>query len=252
MGIAMVAIISLLVIISLSILITRIAATALIQTGLSKDAARFQARSAFTGTGFTTNESEHVVNHPVRRKILMILIFLGSAGVISTISSLILSFMSLERIGYISVEIVVLVVGLIALWLLVQSKWIDRKLSYLINRALNRYTSLDVRDYYSLLHLSDNYRVSEIKVEQQDWLADKTLNDLQLHDEGILVLGIKRSNGEYIGAPRGETKIYNDDTVTLYGRAELLESLDNRQKGQSGDQKHAEAVLEQEKMWASQ
>ena len=248
----MVAIISLLVIISLSILITRIAATALIQTGLSKDAARFQARSAFTGTGFTTNESEHVVNHPVRRKILMILIFLGSAGVISTISSLILSFMSLERIGYISIEIVVLLVGLIALWLLVQSKWIDRKLSYIINRALNRYTTLDVRDYYSLLHLSDNYRVSEIKVEQQDWLADKTLNDLQLHDEGILILGIKRSNGEYIGAPRGETKIYNDDTVTLYGRAELLESLDNRQKGQSGDQKHAEAVLEQEKMWASQ
>lgn len=251
MGMAMVAIISLLVIISLSILITRIAATALIQTGLSKDAARFQARSAFTGTGFTTNESEHVVNHPVRRKILMILIFLGSAGVISTISSLILSFISLERIGYISIEIVVLVVGLIALWLLVQSKWIDRKLSYLINRALNRYTTLEVRDYYSLLHLSDNYRVSEIKVEQQDWLADKTLNDLQLHDEGILVLGIKRSNGEYIGAPRGETKIYNDDTVTLYGRAELLESLDNRQKGQSGDQKHAEAVLEQERMWDS-
>lgn len=252
MGMAMVAIISLLVIISLSILITRIAATALIQTGLSKDAARFQARSAFTGTGFTTNESEHVVNHPVRRKILMILIFLGSAGVISTISSLILSFISLERIGYISIEIVVLMGGLIALLLLVQSKWIDRKLSYLINRALNRYTTLDVRDYYSLLHLSDNYRVSEIKVEQQDWLADKTLNDLQLHDEGILVLGIKRSNGEYIGAPRGETKIYNDDTVTLYGRAALLESLDDRQKGQSGDQKHAEAVLEQEKMWASQ
>lgn len=248
----MVAIISLLVIISLSILITRIAATALIQTGLSKDAARFQARSAFTGTGFTTNESEHVVNHPVRRKILMILIFLGSAGVISTISSLILSFISLERIGYISFEIVVLVAGLIALWLLVQSKWIDRKLSYIINRALNRYTTLDVRDYYSLLHLSDNYRVSEIKVEQQDWLADKTLNDLQLHDEGILVLGIKRSNGEYIGAPRGETKIYNDDTVILYGRAALLESLDNRQKGHSGDQKHAEAVLEQERIWASQ
>jgi len=251
MDIAMVAIISLLVIISLSILITRIAATALIQTGLSKDVARFQARSAFTGMGFTTNESEHVVNHPVRRKILMILIFLGSAGVISTISSLILSFMALERIGYISVEIVVLVVGLIALWLLVQSKWIDRKLSYIINRALNRYTSLDVRDYYSLLHLSDNYRVSEIKVEQQDWLADKTLNDLQLHDEGILVLGIKRSNGEYIGAPRGETKIYNDDTVTLYGRASLLESLDDRQKGHSGDQKHTDAVLEQERMWNS-
>jgi hypothetical protein len=252
MGIAMVAIISLLVFITLSILVTRIASMALIHTGLSRDAARFQARSAFTGTGFTTTESEYMVNHPVRRKILMILIFLGSAGVISTIASFIVSFISLERIGYISIEIVVLVAGLGTLWLLVQSKWVERKLSYLINRALNRYTTLDIRDYYSLLHLSDNYRVSEIKIEEQDWLADKTLNDLQLPDEGILVLGIKRSNGEYIGAPRGETKIYNDDTVTLYGRAALLESLDNRQKGPGGDQKHAEAVLEQERRWASQ
>lgn len=55
-----------------------------------------------------------------------------------------------------------------------------------------------------------------------DWLANKTLNQLRLNEEGVLVLGINKANGKFIGAPRGETKILKDDTVTLYGRADLL------------------------------
>jgi Trk-type K+ transport system membrane component len=39
----------------LSLLITRIATIALSVTGLSRETARFQARSAFTGVGFTTD-----------------------------------------------------------------------------------------------------------------------------------------------------------------------------------------------------
>ena len=72
----MLSIISLLVVLTLSILVTRIATVALTYTGLSRESARFQARSAFTGVGFTTNESEKVVNHPLRRKILMLLMLL--------------------------------------------------------------------------------------------------------------------------------------------------------------------------------
>lgn len=245
----MIAIISLLTVVTLSILITRIAALALVHTGLSKESARFQARSAFTGVGFTTSESENVVNHPVRRKILMILIFLGSAGVISAISSLILSFLSMERTGFLSIEIIVFTAGLFGLWLLSQSEWVDKKLSVVINKALNKYTVLDVKDYYSLLHFSDNYRISEIKIEQEDWLEDKTLRELQLNEEGILVLGIKREDGDYVGAPRGKTKIRKNDTVILYGRASVLESLNKRLKGVAGDKEHSDAVLEQAKLW---
>jgi len=89
----MISILSLLVIITLSILITRLATLALAHTGLSREAARFQARSAFTGVGFTTTESEKVVNHPVRRRILLLLMLLGNAGIVSAITSLLLGFM---------------------------------------------------------------------------------------------------------------------------------------------------------------
>lgn len=57
-------VIAFLIVLTLSLVITRIATVALTMTGLSSEAAEFQARSAFTGTGFTTAEAEKIVNHP--------------------------------------------------------------------------------------------------------------------------------------------------------------------------------------------
>src|SRR3954447_23513363 len=88
----MVALASVLVIALLSMLITRVATVALAQTGMSRESARFQARSALSGVGFTTSEAESVVNHPVRRRIVQALMVVGSAGVVTAAASLILSF----------------------------------------------------------------------------------------------------------------------------------------------------------------
>jgi len=71
---------ALLTVLALSLLITRLATVALTHTGMSTQAARFQARSAFTGTGLTTSEAEQVVRHPVRRRIVMTLMVLRSAA----------------------------------------------------------------------------------------------------------------------------------------------------------------------------
>ena len=242
----MTAIISLLVIISFSILITRIGALALVHTGLSKETAKFQARSAYMGVGFTTRESEMVVNDPVRRKILTFLIFLGNAGIITTISSVIFSFISIERSGWFSPELIVLFAGLLLLLAFSQSHWIDRRLSAIIEKALKRYTDLDVKDYYSLLHLEGNYRVSEIKVGEDDWLQNKDLIQLQLDAEGVRVLGIKRPSGKYLGAPLGKTVVKEGDLLILYGRTEKLKNLENRKQGASGDMEHDQAVNEEE------
>lgn len=242
----MTAIISLLIIISLSILATRIGTLALVHTGLSKDAAKFQARSAYLGVGFTTRESELVMNDPVRRKILTILIFLGNAGIITTISSVIFGFISIEESGFLSTQVLVLISGLLILIALSRSKFIDRKLSSLIEKALKRYTNLKIRDYYSLLHLQEDYRVSEIKVDEEDWLSNKTLVQLKLDKEGARVLGIRRTNGKYIGAPQGETKVKDGDIIILYGKNETLDSLEKRKKGSHGDEEHEQEVSKEE------
>jgi len=243
----MTAIISLLVVLALSLLITRVATVALTLTGLSREAARFQARSAFSGVGFTTSESEQVVSHPVRRRIVLLLMLLGNAGVVSALASLVLSVISLER-GPLWPRLAALLGGVALLWWLAWSRWVDRWLSRLIRWALARWTTLDVRDYPALLNLSGGYKVAELQVKPGDWLAGKTLAEMRLRDEGVLVLGIQRADGTYIGAPRGWTEVRPGDTLILYGRAELLSELDRRCSGAEGDRAHAAAVAAQQEL----
>ena len=61
---SLIAILTLFIIIFMSLLVMRIATMALMLTGLSRESARFQARSAYTGVGFTTTESESIAGHP--------------------------------------------------------------------------------------------------------------------------------------------------------------------------------------------
>ena len=60
--------ISIFVLLSVSIVIVRVAAVAMRLTGLDDSTARFKALSAFSGTGYTTNETEMIVNYAVRRR----------------------------------------------------------------------------------------------------------------------------------------------------------------------------------------
>lgn len=240
----MIGVVSLLVALTLSLVITRVAAMALTLTGLSREAARFQARSAFTGVGYTTLESEAVVNHPVRRRIVMLLMLLGNIGVATVAATVMVSFMSTtgasgqERLTILCW----LSAGLTVLILVSNSRWIERRMNRVIAWALKRFTDLDVRDYVALLELSSGYAVTEMVVERGDWLAGKTLADLRLADEGILILGIRPRDAEYHGTPRGDDRIDVGDTLIVYGDLEDIERLDRRRAGRAGDDEHREAV----------
>lgn len=234
-------------VLTLSILVTRIATVALTFTGMSRESAKFQARSAFTGVGFTTDESEKVVNHPIRRRILLLLMLLGNAGVITAVSSLIISFVNTKEADSLLLNIVLLVTGVILLWSLATSKWVDRHLSNLIAKFLKRYTRIDVQDYASLLHLAGEYQITELHVKKSDWIADKPLAELQLLDEGIVILGINRENGDYIGVPDGETEIRAGDVLITYGRAGNVAEIDERQAGFEGNREHHRKVKEQQR-----
>ena len=236
----MVAILTLLVVVVLSLLVTRTAAVALTYTGLSQDAARFQARSAFTGVGYTTSEAENLVNHPVRRRIVMVLMMIGNAGLVTAISTLILSFVNQGEEEAIWMRVPILLGGVALIFGLTRVPWVDRGIHRLIEKALRKWTDLDARDYAQLLSLSGTYGVSEMAIADDDWLAHKTIAESALDQEGIAILGIHRS-GDYLGIPRRDTKIEPGDRVILYGCATQLAELDQRCQGTEGDRKHDEA-----------
>lgn len=237
----MIPIISLLITLTLSLLVTRIASMALMLTGLSREAARFQARSAFTGVGYTTSESESVVNHPVRRQIVMGLMLLGNIGVATVVATLILSIVDIRQNEQWVLGLGFLGLGLALLLILSQSRWVERRLNRIIAWAFRRFTKLEVRDYVAVLNLREGYAVSEMRVSPNDWLAGKSLIELNLAKEGILILGIQRAD-EYIGAPTAQTVVLPEDILVLYGKIDQVEELDQRRAGRRGDRAHKEAV----------
>lgn len=238
----MTAILSLLVVVFVSMVITRVATIALAATGMSRESARFQARSALTGAGFTTAESESVVRHPVRRRIVMMLMLLGSAGIAAVIGSIVLAFVEPDAGANWWIRIGVLAVGIGALWAFASSAWIDRRITQVTMWALDRYTTIDARDYASLLHLGGDYVITELVVSADHWLADRSLAELDLRREGIMVLGVVRPDGEYLGVPTRETVLRVGDTLVLYSRAGQLAELDVRRRGSAGDEARRDAV----------
>ena len=235
--------------ISFSLFITRTAAVMLELTGMSRESARFQARAAYCGVGYTSRETEGIVEHPVRRKIVSTLMLLGNAGTATVVATLVLSFRGVDVDGDGHVDfwmgrLVLLIGGLLTLYLLSRSAWVDQKLHQLIEWALEKYTGLDLHDYTALLHLEQGYSVLEVEVQPGDWLEGNTLSGLALAKEGVLILGIRRTSGEYIGAPTAVTKVMLGDTLTLYGKLERLEELNKRRIGIAGLYAHQAAIDE--------
>lgn len=86
------------------------------------------------------------------------------------------------------------------------------------------YTStFEVRDYVGLLDLDRDFSVADLTVQEDSWLADERLAALDLRsEEGITILGIRREDGTYVGAPSGEHTITPGDTIIAYGQRERI------------------------------
>lgn len=60
----------------------------------------------------------------------------------------------------------------------------------------------------------------------------------------VLILGIRRENGVYLGAPSSVNRIEAADTLVIYGPVDRIEELDSRSLGVEGDQAHQTATEE--------
>lgn len=243
----MIAVFSLLLIATFFITASRVATIALVGTGMTTDAAMFQARSALMGVGYTTSEAEDAISHPVRRKIILWLMTLGNAGIITGISSMVLGFVDAES-SQTARRVTILGIGLVVLLMATRFDWLTRVLERFTRYALGRWTTLDTRDLASVLRFADDFGIVELRAQSSDWIVDRPLRDLHLPDEGVVILGLLRKGGEFVGVPRGQTSIHEGDTVVAYGRLHHLEELDNRMRDTLGDMAHEAGVREQEQL----
>ncbi len=238
----MIPLIALLAAAVLAMVVIRTGAIALEMTGLSRDAARFQALSAFFGAGFTTGESELVVNHPVRRRVIRDLIIVGNIGILTLITATILTFVGEGAEGGLKKGVIIVFV-LLLLGLLSRSRlwmaFIDRT----ITAALKQGGVVRALDYESMLHVREGYSVGEFLIEADHALVGRTLGQSRPRAEGLTVLGITRANGSYEGLPHGDATIHAGDTLIVYGQESALRRLASQRTDDStGINTNAEAA----------
>ncbi len=224
-----VGIVILFITILIMIVAVRIGGIALELTGLAPEVARFQALSAFTGTGFTTREAEEVVHNPQRRRIVSLLILLGSAGIITLIAGLVETFQT--TIGAEDIEwwrkAAQFGGAAIALYLAYRAFiWprLARRIDQAIRNQLRQRITLTPTEIEELLHSAEGWSIARVEVPEGCQFAGKTLAETRPRDQGMLVVAIER-DGKLIPSPHGKHSIQVGDRLIVYGKLTEIPEL---------------------------
>jgi len=206
-----------------SFLIVRAAAIALMMTGMSEKKARFQALSAFTGTGFTTKEAESVVNNPLRRRIISWVMILGNVGIVTVIITATSSLVTSE--GYLlSINVVGLLVGISVIYKIASHKGFIRRWESYIEDKLVKSHAFEESTTEDLLHLREGYGLLRAIIREDSTFIGSSLSESRLTEKGLMVLGIERGKS-WISLPNVKETIQEGDKIVVYGPLEVLKAL---------------------------
>lgn len=255
----MLALVSFLIVILFSMIVVKIGSIALEATGLSKEISQFQAQSAFSGVGFTTQESETLMGHSLRRKILRFLMLMGSAGLTSAVATLILTFMNSSKVvvfggvhfNAVAFNITIIITVLCIVYILSMTELFDHMIRMLLQKPLHLVKSkMSLYDYEKILGLSKGNSVLSFDVPKHHWMVNKTIGRLKLEKEGVTVLGVFRQvhgHEEYISTPSDDFKMQNKDRIVVHCKESIAQNLAKRERGYKGKADREEAELRHKK-----
>lgn len=200
----------------ISFLIVRTGAIALKLTGMKRDIALFQALSAFSRTGFTTRESEMVIQDPLRRRIITWLIILGNAG----LASVFVTIFKSSTAGVIShlateiLEIGVIILCFLVLCSLTSYKKLMTKLDNLIENQIKKRIVFLHLGYDNIFVQRRGFGLAVVTIGEDSPVCGRTLGEIECGE--IINIGILR-NDNCITLPGNDEKIYLNDRLLCYG-----------------------------------
>ncbi|MBN2588540.1 MAG: hypothetical protein JXA96_01655 [Sedimentisphaerales bacterium] len=218
-------------------IIVRIGAIAFQITGLEWSLAKFQALSCFTGTGFTTRESELIVSDKRRRQIASILMILGNAGLVTLIATAagaltpeqtVLPWLSKTFLPFlipkelaVFINLAIIALAILITYKILTNRKISGKLTRYLRKKIIKQDILKPVSFEELLQLTGGYGISRIEVTEKSPYIDKTLAESDLRKHDITVLAIIR-DGVTIPNPTANRKILKDDGLITFGKRENI------------------------------
>jgi Trk-type K+ transport system membrane component len=206
-----------------SVLIVRAGAIALRMTGLDEKTAAFQALSAFTRAGFTTKESEMVVNHSQRRMIITWLIILGNAGILAAIVTG-TSSLATSTDYKLAIAIGVLIAGIFLIYIVARFSGLNRWWEHFVEKYFLRGRLFSaVPRVEHLLHFIDGYGIGRIFINNKTSTTSTSFTS-KLNTGDLNVLGIERRD-QWIPNPGSGETIKDGDYIILYGELKKMEEI---------------------------
>jgi hypothetical protein len=212
----------------ISMIFTRVATGALIATGLPPEVAAFQARSAFTGAGFTTVEAENVVNHPVRRRVIATTMLVGNLGTPTLVVTVLIGFLA-PGPGDTSARLLATLCGLVIVLVIANLRPVTRWLVEIGRRsASRRLIPAMQRDWHEIATLGEGFTIAEIGLERDPELTPRSLRGLDQVLGPLTLLGVRHSDSSgttYVGEPPADLTLHAGDRLVVYGRRGAVESI---------------------------
>ncbi len=192
-------------------------------TGLEMSKARFQIISILTHTGFTSRESELIVQHPTRRKIASMLMIVSYVAQITLITLLFNVISSAPR-SLLSISIA-LAAMLLFVILVTNSKYISSRFEQWTEKLLkNKIKKTSASRIDQILNLSPEFSIYELIVDTDSPICNKTLREVHLKEHYIQILKIDRGE-EVIDFPTADTQVLAGDRMIAYGKIDALTKM---------------------------
>ncbi|MCG2712751.1 MAG: hypothetical protein L6416_10590 [Candidatus Omnitrophica bacterium] len=215
-----------------SFIAVRLGAVAFELTGLDWSMASFQALSCFSGTGFTTKESELITGNPQRRRIASTLIILGHAGFVTLIATLANSLRpemfasSIFNLAFPApvqpwVKLGVVIIAVIIIFRIATYTKLDEKITRFLRSRFIKNELIKRVTFEELVVATGGYGISQIEIFKDSPVIDTTLMNSELRDADITVLAIQKQ-GEIIPNPPARTKIALGDKLICFGKLENI------------------------------
>lgn len=196
-------------------------------TGLPIDKSRFQVISLLTSTGFTTKESELIIQHPIRREIaswLMMFSYISTAVLISFVIGIISNSLSdAKSLGFTALAVLTFA---IIVYFVMRSSLVDRFEMFIEELILKskRWNKMISKTPINIhLHERKGYGIYEIYIGRHSQFLGKTIIESNLKDIEIQVLSIDRGD-QLINFPSPDCTFEFTDRLTVYGN---IKSINN-------------------------
>ncbi|WP_281864239.1 TrkA C-terminal domain-containing protein [Planomicrobium okeanokoites] len=186
-------------------------------TGLEKEIARYQVISMLTGTGFTTQESALIIDHPIRRRISSGLILFGYFSLAVIISSIATILSNDLRI-----ELLLIIIGILFVFLFIfRNKSVFNRLEDRFEHEMDTEYNLEDWPMKTALALDEEEMVAIIQIKHgSDYIGQKGRT---LVEESLdVVLLIIRRGDEILRFDLFEVELQEGDKIMIIGKEDHI------------------------------